>query len=93
MMARDPNPIPTPLPGKPRQERIQPFPMGEGLGSAPAAKAAAQRAGSTPRTPATPAPGDGHTTSGLDRAMQDHADRLHPVKGQRAGATAAPDMD
>jgi hypothetical protein len=22
--------------------------------------------------------GDGHTTSGMDRAMQDHADKLHP---------------
>lgn len=25
--------------------------------------------------------GDGHTTSGLDRAMQDHADREHPRGG------------
>lgn len=22
--------------------------------------------------------GDGHTTSGMDRAMQDHADKMHP---------------
>ena len=25
--------------------------------------------------------GDGHTTSGLDQAMQDHADKVHPVGG------------
>lgn len=24
--------------------------------------------------------GDGHTTSGMDRAMQSHADEKHPVK-------------
>ena len=24
--------------------------------------------------------GDGHTTSGMDHAMQKHADRMHPVK-------------
>ena len=28
--------------------------------------------------------GDGHTTSGMDRAMQQHADKLHPAPG-RAG--------
>lgn len=26
--------------------------------------------------------GDGHTTSGMDQAMQSHADKLHPVKGR-----------
>jgi hypothetical protein len=25
---------------------------------------------------------DGHTTSGMDHAMQKHADKLHPVKGR-----------
>ncbi len=24
---------------------------------------------------------DGHTTSGMDKAMQDHADKMHPVGG------------
>lgn len=24
--------------------------------------------------------GDGHTTSGLDRAMQQHANKVHPIK-------------
>jgi len=24
--------------------------------------------------------GDGHTTSGLDRAMQNHANKLHPIR-------------
>lgn len=26
--------------------------------------------------------GDGHTTSGLDKAMQDHADKIHPARKQ-----------
>lgn len=30
--------------------------------------------------------GDGHTTSGLDQAMQNHADKLHPVRKLRPGA-------
>lgn len=25
---------------------------------------------------------DGHTTSGMDRAMQAHADKMHPRKGK-----------
>jgi hypothetical protein len=25
--------------------------------------------------------GDGHTTSGMDQAMQDHADKMHPRGG------------
>lgn len=25
---------------------------------------------------------DGHTTSGMDKALQDHADKIHPVKGK-----------
>lgn len=26
--------------------------------------------------------GDGHTTSGMDRAMQAHADKIHPRRGK-----------
>lgn len=26
--------------------------------------------------------GDGHTTSGMDHAMQKHADQMHPLKGR-----------
>jgi hypothetical protein len=32
-----------------------------------------------------PSTGDGHTTSGMDRAMQAHADKLHPVAGAQQG--------
>lgn len=32
-----------------------------------------------------PAANDGHTTSGLDAAMQAHADKLHPVNSSGAG--------
>lgn len=28
--------------------------------------------------------GDGHTTSGLDRAMSAHADKMHPVNRRRS---------
>jgi hypothetical protein len=35
------------------------------------------------------ATGDGHTTSGLDRAMQAHADSVHPV-GAGAGVQQGP---
>lgn len=35
------------------------------------------------------APSDGHTTSGLDRAMSAHADKMHPRGGQPPQNTAS----
>lgn len=34
--------------------------------------------------------GDGHTTSGMDRALQQHADKMHPVKGRVMPKQASP---
>jgi len=74
-MANDPNPIPTPQPGKPvsANRNVQPFPMGEGLGSAPEAKQAGAKI-----VPAAPLKGSGNAVSGIDTAMAAQADKLHP---------------
>ena len=91
------NPIPTPQPGRAKQQNIQPFVPGMGLASGvnqrvKGASPLPAKIGA-PRAPASNA-GNGHTTSGLDRAMQAHADKLHPIKGAtRAPATQSPDMD
>jgi hypothetical protein len=45
-------------------------------------KAQAAQTGDFPRRPATA----GHVTSGLDQAMRDHADRVHPVEKPIMGA-------
>ena len=37
--------------------------------------------GATAITKALNGANDGHTTSGMDKAMQDHADKMHPVGG------------
>lgn len=38
-----------------------------------------------------PVANDGHTTSGLDRAMQAHADKMHPVGGNASAGVQQKD--
>lgn len=52
--------------------------IGKALGGTPASKA---QTGDFMRSTR----GNGHTTSGLDQAMQDHADKVHPVKPAATG--------
>lgn len=53
---------------------------------------AAQRgreSGRDARMHGTPA-GDGHTTSGMDRALSSHADKMHPVAKSQTAKRASP---